>query len=424
MDYEQEKKQFRTYFIALMLSGSFALGVFWGRGSVGASLPLTGNSEGNLGSFEELRKLRDIIGEKYVNQVPSKEALLDGAAKGMVGALGDPYTVFWNKDETTEFSEEMEGSFEGIGAEIGIRDKILTVIAPLDGMPAEKAGIKSGDKILKINDELTNEMGVSEAVKKIRGPKGTEVKLLIMRDNVADSFEVKVARDKIDIKSVTWEKKDGGIAYLRVSGFLKNTSSEFAVVSQEILTSNSRAVVLDLRDNPGGYLETAVDLAGYFLPKGKLVVTEDHGAKNKEKNREHFTYGDGQLVNYPVIILVNQGSASASEILAGAIRDQKGAKLLGKKTYGKGSVQEVADLDAGKTLKVTVAKWLLPNGANIDKEGLAPDIEIERNTEEELKTAQEGGKGLGDGLQQAATSEAGRRDGQLERALELLRLGN
>jgi carboxyl-terminal processing protease len=383
MSYLQEKKQFKVYLITIALVACFVLGMFFGKkNSVDIeSLRL----ENNESEFSEqdiifLKEIWDKIKGKYVGEIPEEAKVIEGAAKGMVESLDDPYTVYWNKKESQDFLADMEGSFEGIGAEIGIRNQVLTVISPLDGMPAQTAGIKSGDKIIQINEEITTEMTLDEAVSKIRGPKGSQVKLIIIREGNGDNdpLEFEITRDKIDIKSVSWEKKDNQLAYLRISSFLKDSEDEFFKVAQEIEGWKAEGIILDLRNNSGGYLEIAVDIASYFLSSGSLVVKEDYGDVNKSKNTEHYTtnkLNKKNLEKYPLVVLVNQGTASSAEILAGALRDNREIKLVGEKTFGKGSVQELEELSDGSVLKVTVAKWLTPEGVNIGEEGLNPDIE-------------------------------------------------
>lgn len=398
--YEEEKRQFKVYFFIIALVAAFAAGVFLGRSSneSGAARIFSGTERGEDLSASDLGVLWDawdVIGQKYAGEIPTKEKVVEGAARGMIASLDDPYTVFWNKEESEDFASEMEGSFEGIGAEIGIRNQILTVIAPMDGTPAANAGIKSGDKIFKINDEVTTEMTLDEAISRIRGPKGTQVRLTIIRGGAESSepLEFELTRDTIDVKSVSWEMKDDQTAYLRLGAFMKDTESEFNRAADEILKSGAKRIVLDLRNNPGGYLETSVYVAGYFLPRATLVVTEDFGEVNSFKNNKYTTSGSSLLAKYPLVVLVNEGTASAAEILAGALRDNREIKLIGEKTFGKGSVQEIEKLAGGSTIKVTVARWLTPKGANINKEGLTPDIKQEagddENNDQQLQKALE-----------------------------------
>lgn len=327
-----------------------------------------------------------MLKEKYTD--PSKideQKMFYGAISGMVASVDDPYTVFMDPAEVKNFDEEMTGVFEGIGAEIGMKNDIVTIIAPLPDSPAEKAGLKAGDKIYKIDDKVTVDMKLNDAVTAIRGPKGTTVTLTILRDSEIESREFKIVRNTIVIKSAKLEFKDtekGKIAVLKISRFGEDTFSEVQIFAKEILKENAKGIVLDLRNNPGGYLETSVDIAGIFLPKNELVVTEKY---NEIKKDTYRTNGKNELGQIPLVILVNEGSASASEILAGALRDDREIKLVGIKTFGKGSVQEVQKiqpLSSAATLKVTVAEWLTPSGKNINKEGLNPDIKINLTPED------------------------------------------
>ncbi len=334
----------------------------------------------NFDIFWDVWKL---IEEKYTLKPLNYQKMVYGAVSGMVNSLDDPYTVFLDPEASRQFNEDTEGSFGGIGAEIGVRDSFLTIIAPLKDSPAERAGLLAGDKIIKIDEEevIPGRFGVidiDEAVRMIRGEKGTAVKLTVTRDGIDDLKEIKIVRDVIDVKSVEWEMKDGGIAYLKISQFSLDTSNELNKEIDKILINNPKGIVLDLRNNPGGYLNVAVEVASRFIPKGKVVVIEE----SKDKKEELVSLGGDRLGNLPMIVLVNGGSASASEILAGALRDNKGVKLVGAKTYGKGLVQELKELKDGSSLKVTVAKWLTPNGVDINKNGLEPDVEVEMSADD------------------------------------------
>ncbi|MAG44301.1 peptidase S41 [bacterium] len=379
----------KRYIQVILLLAMFVLGYFIGQtnnDSLGQiKLNHTESPEWQL-KTEELKKEVDmslfwdtwqLLEEKYVdsNELDEQD-MIYGAIKGMVNSLNDPYSLFMTPEETMQFLQDMEGSFEGIGAEVGIRGGVLTIIAPLRGMPAEKAGLRAGDKVIKVDETLTADLTLDQAVRLIRGPRGTQVVLTVVRtDNGLDTHEIIITRAKIDIPSVEWEIKQGNIAYISLSQFSEDTEKEFKKISKNIINSNANKIILDLRNNPGGYLNVAIDLAGYFLPKDYLVVTEDYGGKTE--NLEHKTSGKGELQNYDIVILINQGSASASEILAGAIQEHRGVKLIGKKTFGKGSVQELSSLKNDSALRVTVAKWLLPSGINIHEQGIDPDIEIE-----------------------------------------------
>ncbi|MDP3954530.1 MAG: S41 family peptidase [bacterium] len=337
----------------------------------------------------------DLLHERYVDRTElDTQKLLYSAIDGLVRGVGDPFTSFLEPKESEDFAREIQGSFGGVGIEIGIRDEILTVITPIVDTPAEKAGILAGDKIIKIGDKSTEGMGLDEAVNLIRGPKGTEVVLTMFREGLKEPREFKLIRSDIRIPTVKLEIKDG-VAHLRLYVFNKNTDADFEKISKEILNSGAKGIVFDLRNNPGGLLDSAVNIAGYFLEPGSVVLNErfGNGSENVFK-----ASGSARLKNLPVVVLINRGSASASEIVAGAMRDIRGVKLIGEKSFGKGSVQQVEDLRGGSSLKVTIAKWFTPSGASIDKNGIEPDIVVER-TEEDIKA---------------------QKDPQLDRAINLL----
>jgi len=339
----------------------------------------------------------NIIEEKYVNRSElDRQKMVYGAIAGLFDSLGDPYSVFMEPEDSERFIDDMSGSFDGIGAEVGIRKEVLTIISPLEGNPAQKAGLKPGDKILKVDDVLTGDLSLDKAVNLIRGEKGTEVSLLIFRDEWDEARDIKIIRDKIEIPIIKWEMKDDNIAYISFYHFTENSAMQFRKTVNDVLEFNPDGIVLDLRSNPGGYLETAVDIASWFLPKGEVVVIEDFG---DGKKNEFISKGYNKLENIPTIVLINQGSASASEILAGALRDIKGVKIVGQKSFGKGSIQELEKLKGDSSIKITVAKWLTPSGLSINEEGITPDIEVEI-TEEDVDNM---------------------RDPQLEKALELLK---
>jgi len=341
------------------------------------------------------------IQNKFVNrQKLDYTNMVYGAISGMLKSLGDPYTVFMTPQVNKDFSQSLQGNFEGIGAEIGMIKDIITIVSPLENSPAKKAGLQAGDKILKIDDKITADLTVDQAVSLIRGPKGTKVRLTVARDSWTTAKEIEITRDVINIPITKFEIKETNgkpIAYLALYEFTENSASEFANSAQKILTSSAKGIVLDLRGNPGGYLDAAVDIASWFLPDGQLVVTEDYG---NGKKIEHRSQGIDQLGSYPIVVLIDQGSASASEILAGALRDDiKSTKLVGQKSFGKGSVQELEDMASGTSIKITVAKWLTPSGHSIADEGLEPDVKVEITKDDITNN----------------------RDPQLDKALELLK---
>ena len=312
--------------------------------------------------------------ENFVDQSKMDyQKMIYGAVSGMVSALKDPYTVYLPPEDAKVFKEDVSGEFQGVGMEIGIRKDVLTVIAPLAGTPAQRAGLRAGDKIVKIDDTFTTDLTADEAVKLIRGEKGTKVVLTIFREGWSQSQEFEITRDVIEVPSLKWEMREENIAYINLYQFSETATGAFNRAAAEILASPANSIILDLRNNPGGYLEVAQDIAGWFLERGALVTTEDFGGS--AENEEYRTLGSGQLSGYPLVVLINQGSASGSEILAGALKDNRGIKLIGTQSFGKGSVQTLKELKQG-SLKVTVAKWLTPNGTLINKEGLKPDVEI------------------------------------------------
>ena len=331
-------------------------------------------------NFKLFWKAWDIIKNKYIDRDQLTDAtLFYGALKGSVESLGDPYSVFLNPDSSKEFTEELQGKFEGIGAEIGMRDNKVTVISPLPESPAEKAGLKSLDKILAIDNIDTDGMSLDEAVKLIRGDKGTEVVLTISRNNAEDLKNITIVRDTIKVKSVKYEDKNG-IAYIKISSFNADTNSLFLEAVNEVLKSSPKGLILDLRSNPGGYLDTAVEISSFWVDKGEIVVKEEFN--DPKLNHDYLSLGNGQLKDLKTVVLVNVGSASASEIVSGALQDYGLATIVGTVTFGKGSVQELEKLSDGSSLKITVARWLTPFGRLIEQNGIVPDIEIDLTEED------------------------------------------
>lgn len=319
--------------------------------------------------------------EKYVDKDKiDRQSLVQGAISGLVRSLKDPYTEFLPPAQSKQFQEDIRGSFEGIGAEIGMKKGFLTIVAPLKDSPAERAGLKAGDKILKIGDTITADLNLDEAVRLIRGKKETEVKLLVFRDSFDQPKEFKVVRDTIKIQIITTEKKPDGIFVIKLHHFTENAASEFRRAVNEFEASGSKKLIFDLRNNPGGFLTIAVDIASWFLPPGETVARERFADGTEEIYR---SAGYNFLEQVPTVVLINEGSASASEIVAGALRDVRGIKLVGTKTFGKGSVQEVLSLRGGSSLKITIAKWLTPKGIEINGKGLEPDIKVELPKEED-----------------------------------------
>jgi len=334
--------------------------------------------------------------------------LFYGAVRGVVGALKDPYSVFFTPDETKKFNEELSGSFEGIGAEIGFnKNNILSIIAPLPGTPAERAGLKAEDMILKIDGQDTADINLDEAVSKIRGPKSTEVTLNIFREGFSEPKDFAIIRDRIQIESVKWEMKEtkesptqksGQVAYMKISHFNADTAAKFEKIVMPVLQKNPDGIILDLRNNPGGFLDVSVDIAGFWTGDKTVVIEQIKGDKKEELKGN----GVARFQDIPTVVLVNGGSASASEIVAGALQDHGRAKIVGTKTFGKGSVQELESLGNGSSLKLTVAKWLTPKGISISEKGITPDVEV-KFTDKDFEE---------------------KKDPQLDKALELLTLNN
>lgn len=302
-----------------------------------------------------------------------------GAIGGLVDSLGDPYSVFLPPSEAKIFEENIQGNFGGVGMEIGIRDSILTVIAPLKNTPAERAGILAGDKVLAIDGKLTQKMAVDEAVGIIRGEVGTKVKLTIKREKDTDKkdpFDVEVERAVINIPTIDTEKRSDGVFVIKLYSFSAVSPELFREALREFVLAKSDKLILDLRGNPGGYLEAAVDMASWFLPAGKIVATEDFGAARDPvvyRSKGYNIFND----TLKMVILVNQGSASASEILAGALSEHGRAALVGETTFGKGSVQELIKVTPDASLKLTIAHWLTPDGNWISKGGITPEYKVE-----------------------------------------------
>jgi carboxyl-terminal processing protease len=302
------------------------------------------------------------------------------AIEGLASAYGDPYTVFFPPKESKMFEEEIRGSFGGVGMEIGIQDDALTVIAPIKNSPAEKAGIKSGDKILTINEKPASKMSTEEAVGLIRGEEGTQVTVLFYRPSTKEELSKILTRAAIEIPTIDTEMRSDGVFVIKLYNFSAVSPNLFRNALRQFVESKSDKLVLDLRGNPGGYLEAAIDMASWFLPSGKVVVTEDFGSKKDPivyRSKGYDVFND----NLKFTILVDKGSASAAEILAGALQQQGKAKLVGENTFGKGSVQELVSVTSDTSLKVTVAHWLTPNGTSISKGGLKPDIEVKVTAE-------------------------------------------
>jgi len=354
--------------------------------------------------WETLMDLKEsYAGSEGIND----EKLTYGAIDGLVKAVGDPYTQFFAPVEAQSFQQDIDGRFGGIGAEIGVRNGSLVIIAPLKNNPAEVAGLKAGDVILRVDETVvTGDMSIDEAINLIRGKPGDRVTLLVYREGFDEPKEFVITRDTIELPTLDLEFLDNDLAYLRIYSFNANLPVLFRNAAELIRARGARGIVLDVRNNPGGYLDVVNDVSGWFLVKGSVIMEERHGDDAKELLK---TSGNGRLSDIPVVVLVNNGSASASEIIAGALRDLRGAKLVGEKTFGKGSVQEVRNLSGGATLKVTVAEWFTPNGTVINKNGLVPDVSVSSTVSHDEGSGFYGG------------SVVSENDEQLNKAIQILK---
>jgi len=400
----------------LLVAGlSGGLGFYLGaRGELGASSPVPSlakilNREPRAAplpkevDFSLFWKVWDILNQDYLFQPLDAQDLVYGAISGLVGAAGDPFTAFLPPQQNEVMSMHLNGRYEGVGAELAVRDGNLVIVSPLDGSPAKAAGALPGDLVLKIDDDSVTGMTLTEAVARIRGPAGETVTLTLRRGE-GEPFSLAIVREEIALKSVSWRRLEDApeVAYLRISRFGEPTVGEWseAVAALGKEGGLPKGVILDLRGNPGGYLESSVSVASEFLDPGSLVVSEEFGDGS---SRKLLSQGGGQLRNLPVVVLIDKGSASSSEILALALKDNLGAVLVGETSFGKGTVQEAKDFTDGSGLHVTAAKWLSPQGSWVHEKGITPDVEVLIDSEVEGGVQEEGG------------------DPQLEKAVEVLR---
>ncbi|MBI4050503.1 MAG: S41 family peptidase [Candidatus Doudnabacteria bacterium] len=398
-------KTYKKIFLVFLLVIVFFLGVQFGQvqNPVTESLPKifteSGREAAPVGvNWQLLWDAIDQINQKYVNRPADLQKILYGAVSGAVSSLDDPYSVFLPPKEAEDFKKELKGSFEGIGAEIAIKNQQLVVVSPLEGSPAIRAGIRAGDFIYEIDGEESRGLSLEEAVSKIRGPAGTQVTLTIFHKGETKPAELKITRAKIEVKSASSEIREVNgkkIGILKLRRFGEETQDELLPIINQFLTQNVAGIVLDVRNNPGGFLETAVDVASNWVAQEQVVVIQQFGDGTKD---EFKAKGQAKLKNIPTVVLINGGSASASEIVAGALKDHGIAKLVGEKTFGKGSVQELIRLRDEAEIKITIAKWLTPQGHDLNKEGIEPDEKVEL-TDEDFQND---------------------RDPQLDRALEIL----
>lgn len=397
------KKKIGLIIAALVIIGaSFSFGAFFGyqhRAEIEKiSFVSNKNQPNDINvDFDPFWKVWRTVEEKYgLPEKIDRQQMLYGAINGLLKPLDDPYTTFFPPVQKELFESGVRGNFEGVGMEISIKDGFLTVVAPLKGTPAYNAGIKAGDKILKIGDKDTTDLSVQDAVSLIRGPKGTSVKLTLVSEGEDKPHVLSVVRDTIQIPVLESEKIGSDVWVIHLHNFSERSAFEFQKALREFIFSNTDKLVIDLRGNPGGYLESAVDMASWFLELGKPVLREKYrdGSENVHKSK-----GYAAFAHIPLVVLIDGGSASASEILAGALHDNGKAKLVGEKSFGKGSVQEVVPITDDTSLKITIARWLTPNGVDITKAGIKPDFEV-KISDEDLKQ---------------------KKDPQMEKALEILK---
>jgi len=372
---------------AFLTAGLFITGFYVGQSSNSGKEILKSETATTTESIDlsNYWKAWKILDEKFAPASSTASKITDekkiwGSIQGLASSYGDPYTVFFPPEESKEFEEEISGSFGGVGMEIDVLNGALTVVAPLKNTPAEAAGVLAGDKIIMIGDKSTTSMTSNDALKLIRGDIGTSVTITFGRVGEAEPLVKTITRDAIEIPTVDTELLPSGVFVIHLYNFSATSPNLFRNALREFIKSGSNKLVLDLRNNPGGYLEASLDMASWFLPTGKLVVTEDFGGKEEKKEYRSKGY-DIFNDKLKFAILINEGSASASEILAGALRENGEATLIGQNTFGKGSVQELIDLTPDTSLKVTVAHWLTPLGNSISNGGLTPDIKVELTKE-------------------------------------------
>jgi len=361
--------------------------------STGLLFLLTGNTlfYGIFGSYadgvmqhQKVKEVESIIKKYYIEEVDEKK-LVEGAVAGIAAAVGDPYTVYLNEKEFEDFKVQTEGSYAGIGVVVSVdpSDNLITVVAPFEDTPGEKAGILPGDKIIKVNGKEVYGENLEEAVSMMKGPKGTDVTITIMRDKQTEPKEITITRDIIVLQTIKHKIVADNIGYIRITMFDEKTDKDFESALNELLKQNIKGLIIDVRDNPGGLLSEVVKIADRLLPKGIIVYTED-----RYKNRD-TEYSDSNEIRLPIVVLVNGGSASASEILAGAIQDYGKGTLIGTKTFGKGLVQNLFPLADGKSaVKVTISKYYTPKGRCIQGEGIEPDIVVELPEELQMSISQ------------------------------------
>lgn len=321
-------------------------------------------------NMDKLREAYGLIQSQYIGDVKEQQ-LIDGAIRGMVESLGDPYSTYMDKNMAKQFHSSLESSFQGIGAEVTMKNGRVTIVSPIKDSPAEKAGLRPEDQIHKVNGENLEGLDLNEAVEKIKGPKGSEAKLEVVRPGQSEMIKVTVIRDEIPIETVHADMMDGEIGRIEISQFSEDTSKEFTEQLQKMEKDGMKGLIIDVRGNPGGLLPAVLEIGEQLVPNEKVIMmTED-----KSGNRVKYNSKLKEKKEYPIVILTDKGSASASEILAGALQEAGGYKVVGQTTFGKGTVQTAKDFKDGSNIKLTMAKWLTPEGNWINKKGVKPDVE-------------------------------------------------
>lgn len=379
MNFENKKVTYILFGLPIIILVLF-VGIYIGQNQNSSGSSITGNPDfDRIAKSEEFKsfwKVWQVLDQKYIKSASTTtDKKIYGAIQGLTQSYGDPYTVFFPPVESKLFKEDIAGDFGGVGMEIGIKDKQLTVVTPIKDSPAERAGVKAGDIIVQINSTSTIGMSTDEAVKFIRGPKGTEVKITFIPVGNSKPVVRTIIRDTIKIPTIDITTKNGDITVISLYSFTAQSAELFRNALRQFVLSGNHKLILDLRRNPGGYLESAWDIASWFLPAGKVIVTEDfgkNGSPNVFRSKGYNIFNN----NLKMLILVDGGSASASEILAGALKEHGVAKLVGTKTFGKGSVQELINITDTTSLKVTIASWLTPKGHNLSHDGLEPDYNV------------------------------------------------
>lgn len=376
------RKGMSGWLVALLVAIALGVGFIGGTRSdeILARIPFLQTQSSSTLNLRPVEQAYRALKSNYDGELDTRK-LVEGATKGMIDAAGDPYTTYFSKKEASQYMSDLEGTFSGIGAELGMKNDNLMIVTTLDDSPAKKAGLQANDIIAKVNDVETTGWSVDKAVSTIRGEKGTTVKLAILRDQELKEFTI--TRDTITDPSVKSEVTKDKIGIMRISRFGETDTTMLArKAAQDFKDQGVKGVVVDLRGNGGGYLEAAQDLASLWLSPDQVVVSERAGGRITD---ELYATGDPLLRGVPTVVLIDGGSASASEILAGALKDNKAATLVGEKSYGKGSVQKLVDLPYGGKLKVTIAKWYTPAGKNINKEGITPDQKVTFNKDDVKK---------------------------------------